>query len=107
MKRVGNILRDYQEDIRRCVLDAWEHGISVLVQMPTGTGKTIVLASLVNEQLKINNGKPGCLVWIIAHRRELVEQIEELAGETEAELVRIRTELIAELKSKTGYSYSL
>ena len=61
----------------RRVLDAWEHGNSVLVQMPTGTGKTVVLASLVNEQLKIGNGKPSCLVWIIAHRRELVEQIED------------------------------
>ena len=39
--------------------------------------------------------------------RSLAEQIEELAGETEGELVRIRTELIAELKLKTGYSYSL
>lgn len=39
--------------------------------------------------------------------RSLVDQIEELAGETEAELVRIRTELITELKLKTGYSYSL
>lgn len=39
--------------------------------------------------------------------RSLVDQIEELAGETEAELVRIRTEPITELKLKTGYSYSL
>ena len=71
------VLRDYQEDIRRRVLDAWEHENSVLVQMPTGTGKTVVLASLVNEQLKIDNGKQCGLVWIIAHRRELVEQIED------------------------------
>ena len=67
MKRVGNILRDYQEDIMRRVLDAWEHENSVLVQMPTGTGKTVVLASLVNEQLKIGNGKPGNIAKIIAH----------------------------------------
>ena len=67
MKRVGNILHDYQEDIRRRVLDAWEHENSVLVQMPTGTGKTIVLASLVNEQLKIDNGKTDNIVWIIAY----------------------------------------
>lgn len=67
MKRVGNILHDYQEDIRRHVLDAWEHGNSVLVQMPTGTGKTVVLASLVNEQLKIDNGKTDNIVWIIAY----------------------------------------
>ena len=39
--------------------------------------------------------------------RSLVDQIEELAGETESELVRIRTELITELKLTTGYSYSL
>lgn len=43
----------------------------------------------------------------VAEMRSLVEQIEELAGETEAELVRIRTEMIAELKLKTGHSYSL
>ena len=76
MKRVGNTLRDYQEDMKRRVLDAWEHENSVLVQMPTGTGKTVVLASLVYEHLRICKGKPGCLVWIVAHRRELVEQIE-------------------------------
>ena len=70
------ILRDYQYDIRRRVLDAWEHENSVLVQMPTGTGKTVVLASLVYEHLRICKGKPDCLVWIVAHRRELVEQIE-------------------------------
>ena len=51
----------------RRVLDAWEHENSVLVQMPTGTGKTVVLASLVNEQLKIGNGKPGNIAKIIAH----------------------------------------
>lgn len=67
MKRVGNIPHDYQEDIRRHVLDAWEHENSVLVQMPTGTGKTIILASLVNEQLKTGNGKPGNIAKIIAH----------------------------------------
>ena len=50
----------------------------MLVQMPTGTGKTHVLAALVNEQLKSNNEKlEGGVVWIVAHRRELVEQIEE------------------------------
>lgn len=60
------------------VIEAWRKGHSVLVQMPTGTGKTHVLAALVNEQLKIKNEKlEGGAVWIVAHRRELVEQIEE------------------------------
>ena len=67
MKRVGNTLRDYQEDIRRHALDAWEHETSVFVQMPTGTGKTIVLDSQVNEQLKIDNEKTDNIAWIIAY----------------------------------------
>ena len=72
------LLRGYQEDIMLRVIEAWRKGRSVLVQMPTGTGKTHVLAALVNEQLKIKNEKfEGGVVWIVAHRRELVEQIEE------------------------------
>ena len=58
-----------------------------MVQMPTGTGKTILLAEVVkseerrvknpdgekSEKLKVKN---PC-VWIVVHRRELVEQIKE------------------------------
>ena len=46
------MLRDYQIDICTHVRKAFEHHRSVMVQMPTGTGKTIVLASLVIEILK-------------------------------------------------------
>ena len=42
-------------------------GSSVMVQMPTGTGKTYVMASVVKWFLDNNeNGE----VWIVAHRRE-------------------------------------
>ena len=61
-------LRDYQIDICTRVREAFGHHRSVMVQMPTGTGKTVVLASLVS-QLKNEN------VLIVAHRRELIEQI--------------------------------
>ena len=61
-------LRDYQTDICSRVSEAFDKYRSVMVQMPTGTGKTVVLASLVS-QLKIEN------VLIVAHRRELIEQI--------------------------------
>ena len=37
--------------------------------------------------------------------RSLLERIEELVGESEAELVRIRGNLISEMKAKYGYSY--
>lgn len=47
---------------------------SVMVQMPTGTGKTVLLTEVVkNEKGKVKN---PC-VWIVVHRRELVEQIRE------------------------------
>ena len=45
-----------------------------MVQMPTGTGKTHLLAAVIYDHLKEEQGK---CVWIVAHRRELVEQIEE------------------------------
>ena len=42
-------LRDYQTDIMARIIDEWQRCKSVMVQMPTGTGKTRVLAALVNE----------------------------------------------------------
>ena len=69
-----NILREYQENIKRKVFDRWLQCRSIMVQMPTGTGKTHLLASLVNDELRTRN-EESC-VWIVAHRRELVEQIE-------------------------------
>ena len=49
-------------------------GSSVMVQMPTGTGKTYVMASVVKWYL--DNCASG-EVWIVAHRRELVEQMQQ------------------------------
>ena len=67
-------LYDYQLDMVQRIEEAFKTHQSVMVQMPTGTGKTILLAEVVkSEKLK---GKNPC-VWIVVHRRELVEQIEE------------------------------
>ena len=70
MKKGIHQLRPYQQDIKCRVVAAWDSHRSVMVQMPTGTGKTHVLAAIIRE---VADGG----VWIIAHRRELVEQIEE------------------------------
>ena len=73
-----NMLRDYQEDICTRVREAFKKHRSVMMQMPTGTGKTAVLASLVMKELKDERIKGGCAkVLIVAHRRELIEQIKE------------------------------
>ena len=69
MKKIK--LFDYQEDMVKRVQEAFRHHDSVMVQMPTGTGKTMVLANIVFSFLEKSNHP----IWIVAHRRELVEQI--------------------------------
>ena len=66
-------LFDYQEDMVKRVQETFRHHDSVMVQMPTGTGKTMVLANIVFSFLEMCNHP----IWIVAHRRELVEQIKE------------------------------
>ncbi len=69
----NDCLRDYQQEMKLRLFEEWELHRSVMVQMPTGTGKTHLLAAIVREFLCGS----GSRVWIVAHRRELVEQIEE------------------------------
>ena len=68
MKKIK--LFDYQEDMVKRVQEAFKHHDAVMVQMPTGTGKTYMLAALVGLFLKEE-------VWVVAHRRELVSQIKD------------------------------
>lgn len=65
------MLRDYQIEICEKVNEAFKAHRSVMMQMPTGTGKTVVLASLVKQYL---NRDADCAVLIVAHRIELIEQ---------------------------------
>ena len=67
-------LFDYQEDMKERIEKALRLHRSVMAQMPTGTGKTILLASVVESFLREHS---NCHVWIVAHRRELVSQIRE------------------------------
>ena len=67
-------LFDYQEDMKERIEKALRLHRSVMAQMPTGTGKTVLLASVVESFLREH---ANCNVWIVAHRRELVSQIRE------------------------------
>ena len=90
-------LYDYQLEMIRRIDEAFSAHQSVMVQMPTGTGKTMLLAEQVkSEERRVKNPdgvksekgkgkeeksekgkvKNPC-VWIVVHRRELVEQIKE------------------------------
>ncbi len=63
-------LRPYQEAARKSIHTEWENGrLRTLLVLPTGTGKTIVFASVAADQVRA-----GDRVLILAHRGELLEQ---------------------------------
>ncbi len=70
-------LRPYQDEAKVDVFDEWKDRRATLVVMPTGTGKTVLFAAIIQD------AQPSrCLV--IAHREELISQardkIERLTG---------------------------
>ena len=67
-------LFDYQEDMKERIEKALCLHRSVMAQMPTGTGKTYLLTAVIDSFVSNN---PKEKVWIVAHRRELVSQIDE------------------------------
>ena len=67
-------LFDYQEDMKERIEKALRLHRSVMAQMPTGTGKTYLLTAVIDSFVSNN---PMERVWIVAHRRELVSQIDE------------------------------
>ena len=67
-------LFDYQEDMKERIEKALRLHQSVMAQMPTGTGKTYLLTAVIDSFVSNN---PMEKVWIVAHRRELVSQIDE------------------------------
>ena len=67
-------LFDYQEDMKVRIEKALRLHQSVMAQMPTGTGKTYLLTAVIDSFVSNN---PMEKVWIVAHRRELVSQIDE------------------------------
>ena len=67
---MGQELRPYQQQARGRIHAEWEAGRTrTLLVLPTGTGKTIVFASVAADQVRA-----GDRVLILAHRGELLEQ---------------------------------
>lgn len=63
-------LRPYQQEAREAVKQDWKSGIKrTLLVLPTGCGKTIVFAKIVEDCVR-----EGRRVLILAHRAELLEQ---------------------------------
>ena len=75
-------LRDYQSDLLDRVFQSWDtSNRRIMLQLPTGGGKTILFSYLVAQTIE-----RGGLVLILAHREELiiqaVDKVETITGIT-------------------------
>ena len=66
-------LRKYQQDIKQNIFKKWNSYFNVMLQLPTGTGKTVLFTSIINDLNKV----PETKILILAHRKELIDQISE------------------------------
>ena len=74
-------LRDYQQENKQKIYDAWSQYNSVMLQMPTGTGKTRLFVSIIKDLFRYgHDNKDAIKVLILVHRTELIDQIDEELG---------------------------
>ena len=89
-------LFDYQEDMKERIEKALRLHRSVMAQMPTGTGKTYLLTAVIDSFV---NGNPMEKVWIVAHRRELVSQIDETVRKSHSYFASNTSSLLSSVKA--------
>ena len=89
-------LYDYQEDMKERIENALRLHRSVMAQMPTGTGKTYLLTAVIDSFV---NGNPMEKVWIVAHRRELVSQIDETVRKFHSYFASSTSSLLSSVKA--------
>ena len=89
-------LYDYQEDMKERIEKALRLHRSVMAQMPTGTGKTYLLTAVIDSFVSNN---PMEKVWIVAHRRELVSQIDETVRKFHSYFASSTSSLLSSVKA--------
>ena len=89
-------LFDYQEDMKERIEKALRLHRSVMAQMPTGTGKTYLLTAVIDSFVSNN---PMEKVWIVAHRRELVSQIDETVRKFQSYSASNTSSLLSSVKA--------
>ena len=89
-------LYDYQEDMKGRIEGELRLHRSVMAQMPTGTGKTYLLTAVIDSFVSNN---PMEKVWIVAHRRELVSQIDETVRKFHSYYVSNTSSLLSSVKA--------
>ena len=72
----NTVLRPHQIEAKAKIFEAWTKYDSVMLQMPTGTGKTYLFTSLINDIIKTYKFAHKYIkILIVAHRTELLDQI--------------------------------
>lgn len=72
---VGN-LRPHQKEAKEKIFAAWDEVDAVMLQMPTGTGKTYLFTSLIKDIINHYKATHTTLnILVVAHRTELLDQI--------------------------------
>lgn len=72
----NTVLRPHQIQAKAKIFDAWMKYDSVMLQMPTGTGKTYLFTSLINDILHTyKQAHKEIKILVVAHRTELLDQI--------------------------------
>lgn len=69
-------LRAHQVEAKGKIFEAWNRCNSVMLQMPTGTGKTYLFTSLINDLIANYKAMHKEInILVVAHRMELLDQI--------------------------------
>lgn len=72
----NTVLRPHQIEAKAKIFEAWTKYDSVMLQMPTGTGKTYLFTSLINDIINTyKTAHKDIKILIVAHRTELIDQI--------------------------------
>lgn len=69
-------LRHYQQDLKSKIYKEWLTKQSVMLQMPTGTGKTKLFCSIINDVHRFGvENKKAFKTLVLTHKEELVRQV--------------------------------
>ncbi len=71
-------LHPYQQKAKSDIFKAWDEVNHVMLQMPTGTGKTYLFSSIIHDinVWSMKTHTPNKML-VIAHRKELIDQIDK------------------------------
>lgn len=69
-------LRPYQQDLKSKIYEEWATKKSVMLQLPTGTGKTKLFCSIIKDVHRFGaQSKKAFKTLVLTHKEELVRQV--------------------------------